>query len=128
MRKLIATLLLSICATPAMAEVCVVGVYGGVPGVVNGPVQVALTLLDTMTATFTASSVVATSATSTTGVMPQAAAFVRVRCTGGDAYFKIGGSAASNPTATTGDQIVSEDIAEYFGITPGEKIAFIQVL
>ena len=52
-------------------------------------------------------------------------AFVRFKADG-DFHFKMGVNASDDPTATTSDTPVAAEVAEYFGATPGVKIAFVQ--
>jgi hypothetical protein len=121
MNKLLAVLLLAL-ASPAWAVDCKVGVYGGTPNVTGGPVQVALTLLDTLKATNVVASTAATSSGNSTGRLPVATQLVRVKCDGA-AHFLIVDS--SGTAVTTDDQDVEANAVEYFGATAGQYIKFI---
>lgn len=105
--KHLSALLLCLMAWPAMAVDCTVGVYRGVPFTTQGPVQVPLTLLDTLHANFTSSSVVATSAASTAGVLPVSTSLLRIKCSA-ESHFRIGAA----PTASSSDQIVRGNVVE----------------
>lgn len=59
-------------------------------------------------------------ATAQTGAFAAGTAFVRIE-TEGDVSFAYG----SNPTATTAGSKIPANGVEYFGVTPGNKLAFI---
>lgn len=120
MKQLIA-ILLCVLAWPVWAADCVVGVYGGVPGVTGGPVQVALTLLDTFSASNVSTSTAATSATSTTGALPTGTLLLRVKCNG-IVHFLISDDGTN---VTTADQSMAAYDVEYFGAVGGQRIKFI---
>lgn len=54
-----------------------------------------------------------------------ATSFVRFKADG-NFHFKVGKSVSEDPTAATSDTPVSAEVAEYFGVPPGVKIAFIE--
>jgi hypothetical protein len=121
MKQLIAVLL-CLLALPAWAVDCKVGVYGAVPSITDGAVQVAQTLLDTMTASNVSISKAATSATSSVGTFPTGTLLLRVKCDG-VAHFLISDDGTN---ATSADQSVGENEAEYFGASAGQRIEFIE--
>lgn len=121
MKQLVAILLCMV-ALPAWAVDCVVGVYGGTPNSTGEPVQVALTLLDTLTASDVSTSKPASSATTgATGVLPGSTLLLRVKCNG-IAHFLISDDGTN---ATTSDQSIAANEVEYFGAVGGQRIEFI---
>jgi hypothetical protein len=120
MKQLIAVLLCLI-ALPAFGASCKVGVYSGTPNSTGEPVQVAQTLLDTMTASNVTASTAATSASSSNGEFPTGTLLLRVKCDG-IVHFLISDDGTN---ATTSDQSIDANEVEYLGASPGQRIEFI---